>query len=70
MTWVKTSVASEQLGLSSDYLIGCIYNQTFSEGIHFINISKGKRRPTYRWDIEAINRHFNPSTRKNYGRNS
>lgn len=56
---VKTAVAAQELGVSSDFLKDGIRSGIFQEGVHYWNISKGKRRPTYRWDIQAINQYFN-----------
>lgn len=51
--FVPTAQAVEQTGRSRFWLLSRIKSGTFKRGIHYRNISDG-RRPTYEFCIEAI----------------
>lgn len=54
--WVSTSEAAEQLGFSARHLMRLKECRFLVQRIHWKNINPYAARPTYRWNVKAINR--------------
>lgn len=57
--WKTTKQIAETLGISKFKVLKWIRSGIFQPGVHYRNISFDGKRPTYRFDLEKINR-FNP----------
>ena len=58
INWKTTKQIAEGLGVSRHTVLGWVRTGTFQPGLHYRNISFGKKRPTYRFDPEQINQLF------------
>ena len=56
--WRGSKETSFALGVSSDTLIEWIKRGILKPGRHYRNLSLGKKRPTYRFDLKAIEKIF------------
>lgn len=56
--WHGTKETSSSLGVSSDTLIHWIKSGILKQGSHYRNVSLGKKRPTYRFNLKAIEQIF------------
>ena len=56
--WNGTKETSLSLGISSDTLIEWIRRGVLKQGFHYRNLSIGKKRPTYRFNLKAIEQIF------------
>ena len=56
--WKGTQETSSSLGVSSDTLIQWIKSGILEQGLHYRNLSIGKKRPTYRFNLQAIEKIF------------
>ncbi|WP_013320985.1 hypothetical protein [Gloeothece verrucosa] len=56
--WVKTSEAANKLGVTPVLLRRMLGKGLFKKGKHYRNISINQARPTYRWNIDKLEKFF------------